>query len=422
MFVEYNLVINRSGGGTLIKRELYMNKLRAYRTKPLIKVLTGLRRSGKSSLLMLLREELLAEGIQPGKIIYVNFDDMDFFELRTAEALHTYLKRQMNDSEYFYILIDEIQEARGWEQVVNSLLSKGKSDIYITGSNSQMLSSDLATYIAGRYIEIPVSTLSFSEMLEFKKAYTADQVSNKTSMINAYIRKGGFPAVHTGDYTSEQGYQIVKDIYSSAVLRDVVQRLNIRNVDLLERVLLYVFDNIGNIFSTRNVAAYFLSQQRKIDQSTIFNYLNALADAFILNRIRRYDIQGKEILQTNEKYYLGDVSLAYAAFGFKDRLISGVLENIVLLELQRRGYMVFVGKWRDKEIDFVAERQSQKLYVQVAYKIADASATIDREFAPLLSLKDQYPKYVVTLDEFWQDNIEGVKHVYLADFLLMETW
>lgn len=214
----------------------------------------------------------------------------------------------------------------------------------------------------------------------------------------------------------------VPEVYSSAVLRDVVQRMNIRNVDLLERVLRFVFDNIGNIFSTRNISAYFINQQRKVDQSTIFHYLNALSDAFIINRIRRYDIQGKEILQTNEKYYLGDVSLAYAAFGFKDRLISGILENIVLLELQRRGYDVYVGKSGDKEIDYVAEKQNSKLYVQVAYKISESDATVSREFAPLLALKDQYPKYVVTLDNFWQDNVEGVRHIYLPDFLLMDTY
>lgn len=282
--------------------------------------------------------------------------------------------------------------------------------------------SDLATYIAGRYIEIPVSTLSFAEALDFRRVYSDMPVTNMTDEINRYIRTGGFPSVYSGNYSYEDIYQIVKDIYSSAVLRDVVQRMNIRSVDLLERVLHFVFNNIGNIFSSQNISAYFISQQRKVDQSTIYQYLNALSDAFIINRIQRYDIRGKEILQTNEKYYLGDISLAYAAFGYKDRLISGVLENIVLLELQRRGYDVFVGKSGDKEIDFIAERQNQKIYVQVAYKIVDSEATVTREFAPLLAIKDQYPKYVVTLDDFWQDNVEGVKHIYLPDFLLMDTY
>jgi len=406
----------------MIKRSQYLDTLRVYRNKPLIKVLTGLRRSGKSSLLMLLQEELLESGITPAQILSINFDNMDFFDIREPKALHHYLKSKMEGLDFCYVLIDEIQEAQGWEQVVNSLLSEGKSDIYITGSNSQMLSSDLATYIAGRYVEIPVSTLSFAEALEFRRTYADKPIGSMTDEINHYIRSGGFPAVHVGNYQYQEMYQIVKDIYSSAVLRDVVQRLNLRNVDLLERVLRFVFDNIGNIFSTRNISAYFISQQRKVDQSTIFHYLNALSDAFIINRIQRYDIQGKEILQTNEKYFLGDISLAYAAFGFKDRLISGILVNIVLLELQRRGYHVFVGKSGNREIDFIAEKLNHKIYIQVAYKMSDSDITASREYAPLLALKDHYPKYVVTMDSFWQDNIEGVNHVYLPDFLLMDKY
>lgn len=402
----------------MIQREHYMKVLRAYRNKPVVKVLTGLRRAGKSSLLVLLQDELLASGISPDRIIKINYDNMDFFDLRDARSLHHYLREKIVADDRYYILIDEIQECDGWEQVVNSLLSAGKHDIYITGSNSHLLSSDLATYIAGRYVEIPVSTLSFAEVLEFRKAHSQGHVGNMTEEINQYIRTGGFPLVHLSPGSFDEIYRLVKDIYSSAVLRDVVQRFNIRNVDLLERVIHFVFDNIGNIISARNIADYFKSQHRKVDQSTIYHYLNALSDAFIINRIRRYDIQGKEILQTNEKYYLGDVSLAYAAFGYKDRMISGILENIVLLELQRRGYSVYVGKLGDKEIDFVAEKQNEKLYVQVAFKITDAESTINREFAPLLTIKDQYPKYVVTMDDFWQDNIEGVRHVYLPDFLL----
>lgn len=406
----------------MVQRERYMKMLRIYRDKPLIKVLTGLRRSGKSSLLLLLREELLESGIQPDHILLVNFDDMDTFELRDAKSLHDHIRKFMKGTGIHYVLIDEIQEVKGWEHVVNSLLSEGRSDLYITGSNSRMLSSDLATYIAGRYIEIPVSTLSFAEAMDFRRELTGLPATDRKAEFERYIRTGGFPGVYTGDFDYQETYRIVKDIYSSAVLRDVVQRLNLRNLDLLERVLLFVFDNIGNIFSTRNIAAYFLNQQRKIDQSTIFHYLNALTDAFIINRIRRYDVRGKEILQTNEKYYLGDVSLAYAAHGFKDRQIAGLLENVVLLELQRRGYDVCVGKQGDKEIDFVAERSGEKLYVQVAYRISDSEITASREFAPLLALADQYPKYVVTMDDFRKDNIEGVRHYYLPDFLLMEGY
>ncbi len=406
----------------MIRRERYLEQLSAFRNKPIIKVLTGLRRSGKSTLLNLLQEDLLIEGVNPENILYINFDNMDTFALREPMALHAYLREHMKEGLYYYVLIDEIQEAQGWEHVVNSLLSEKNSDIYITGSNSRLLSSELATYIAGRYVEIQVSTLSLAEMIQFRKNYIPEIVLDNKTAFQTYLHSGGFPVVHAGNYQYEEIYRIVKDIYSSAVLRDVVQRLDLRNVDLLERVLLFCFDNIGNTFSARNVAAYFKNQQKKADQSVIYHYLNALSDAFILNRIPRYDIRGKEILKTNEKYYLGDVSLAYAAFGFKDYLIAGVLENFVLQELQRRGYTVRVGKWQDKEIDFVAERANEKVYVQVAYKINDVASTLKREFSPLLEIQDQYPKYVVTLDDFLQENYQGVKHLYLPDFLLSSDY
>jgi predicted AAA+ superfamily ATPase len=232
---------------------------------------------------------------------------------------------------------------------------------------------------------------------------------------------GGFPVLHTGEYTFETAYKVVYDIYSSAILRDTVQRYNIRDVELLERVVKYVFDNIGNKFSAKNVADYFKNQFRKIDLNTVYNYLNALEGAFIIYRIPRYDIKGKEILKTNEKYFVGDQSLLYAVMGFKDRLISGVLENIVMLEFKRRRYRVFVGKSGDNEIDFIAERNEQKVYVQVAYKMTEQS-TIDRQFKPLLEIKDHHPKYVVTMDEVWKDNIEGIRHIHIVDFLLLDNF
>jgi len=232
---------------------------------------------------------------------------------------------------------------------------------------------------------------------------------------------GGFPALHTGEYTYETAYKVVYDIYSSAILRDTIQRYNIRDVELLERVVKYVFDNVGNKFSAKSVADYFKSQNRKIDLNTVYNYMNALEGAFIIYRIPRYDVKGKEILKTQEKYFVGDQSLLYAVMGFKDRLISGVLENIVMLEFKRRGYRVFVGKSEDKEIDFIAEKNEKKVYAQVAYKMT-GQTTIDREFTPLLEIKDHHPKYVVTMDEVWKDNIEGIQHKHIADFLLMDEY
>ena len=225
--------------------------------------------------------------------------------------------------------------------------------------------------------------------------------------------------IHTSNYSEETAYKVVFDIYSSVILRDTVQRYKIRDVELLERVVKYVFDNIGNTFSGKNVADYFKSQQRKVDVNTVYNYLHALEGAFILYRASRYDVKGKEILKTQEKFYVGDLSVIYALMGFRNRMISGMLENVVFLELKRRGHKVYVGKLDDKEIDFIAEKQGEKIYVQVAYKLESAQ-TVDREFGPLLAVKDQYPKYVVTMDEFWTESVEGIKHIHISDFLLME--
>jgi hypothetical protein len=222
-------------------------------------------------------------------------------------------------------------------------------------------------------------------------------------------------------YNTETAYKIVYDIYSSAILRDTIQRNKIRDVELLERVVKFIFDNVGNRFSSKSISDYFKSQQRKIDLNTVYNYLSALQGSFIIDIIQRYDIKGKEILKTYEKYFVGDQSIIYAAMGYKDRLIAGILENIVMLELKRKGYRVFTGKWDDREVDFVAEKNENKLYIQVAYKL-ESQATIDREFNTLLEIRDNHPKYVVTMDEFWRDNIDGIKHIHIADFLLMESY
>ncbi|MEL7608317.1 MAG: ATP-binding protein [Bacillota bacterium] len=406
----------------MIQRELYLKQIRPFIDKPFVKVLTGIRRCGKSSILMMVRDEIAQSGVTQKNIIYINFENLDFADLDTAEKLHKHLKTQMGDEDRYYILLDEIQEVKHWEKAINSLLSSTNVDLYITGSNSRLLSSELATYIAGRYVEIKINTLSFREYLLFKEVRIGEKPSNMREEIRSYIRLGGFPAVHIGDYDEDVAYRIVNDIYSSAILRDTVQRHGIRNIELLERIVKFVFDNIGNTFSAKNVADYFKNQQRKVDLNTVYNYLSALESAYIIRRIPRYDIKGKEILQTNEKYFLGDQSLAYAVMGYKDRMISGILENIVMLELERRGYRVFIGKLDTKEIDFIAERKNEKVYIQVSYTPTVSQETIDREFSPLLAVKDHYSKYVVTMDDFWNDNIEGIKHKHLAGFLLMEEY
>ena len=405
----------------MIKRELYLNQIRGFIDKPFIKVIAGLRRSGKSSILMLLRDELLNMGIRQENIIYINFESFEFSDIDIAARLYEFVKAKIANKNRYYILLDEIQEVESWEKAVNSFLVDFKTDIYITGSNSRLLSSELATYLSGRYLELQVYPLSFSECLLFKHTCNPGSVADTYREFDYFLRMGGFPALHTGEYTYETAYKVVYDIYSSAILRDTIQRYNIRDVELLERVVKYVFDNVGNKFSAKSVADYFKSQNRKIDLNTVYNYMNALEGAFIIYRIPRYDVKGKEILKTQEKYFVGDQSLLYAVMGFKDRLISGVLENIVMLEFKRRGYRVFVGKSEDKEIDFIAEKNEKKVYAQVAYKMT-GQTTIDREFTPLLEIKDHHPKYVVTMDEVWKDNIEGIQHKHIADFLLMDEY
>ena len=404
----------------MINRELYLKKLKEFIDKPFIKVISGIRRSGKSALLMLLKDELLKRGISKQNIIYVNFESFEYSEILKAKELYAYVKEKIQNKEKYYILLDEIQEVEAWEKAINSFAVDFNVDIYITGSNSKLLSGELATYLAGRYVEFLIYTLSFKEMLMFKDEQHAES-STIYKNFDIFLRMGGFPAIHTAAYSSESAYKIVHDIYSSVILRDAVQRYSIRDVELLERVVKFVFDNIGNKFSAKNVADYFKSQNRKLDLNTVYNYLNALESAFIIYRIPRYDIKGREILKTNEKYFVGDQSLLYAVMGYKDRLISGILENIVMLELKRRGYQVYVGKLDNTEVDFIAEQTNKKIYIQVSYKMTEKS-TIEREYKPLLAIKDNYPKYVLTMDEHFKDTIEGIEHRHIADFLLMENF
>lgn len=405
----------------MIKRTLYLEHLMDFIDKPLIKVITGIRRSGKSVILKQLREELLKRQVNKEQIIYVNFESFEFAEIDHANILYKYVKERVINDQPYYIILDEIQMIDSWERAVNSFIVDFNADIYLTGSNSHLLSSELATYLAGRYVEIHIDTLSFAESIQFKEVLSGEQVSDHRAAFDNYLRTGGFPVLHIAEYSKEASNKIVFDIYSSAILRDTVQRYNIRDVELLERVVRYVFDNVGSKFSGKNVADYFKSQHRKLDINTVYNYLNALESAFIIDRIPRYDVKGKEILKTDEKYFVGDHAMIYAVMGYRDRQISGILENIVMHELKRRGYRVFTGKSGVKEIDFVAERNEHKVYIQVAYKMTEQS-TIDREFLPLLEIHDHHPKYVVTMDDFWQDNIEGVKHIHIADFLLKKDF
>ncbi len=404
----------------MIRRELYINQIRDFIDKPFVKVISGIRRSGKSVLLMLLKEELAKNNISENQIIYINFESFEFSEITNAKQLYQFVRKKTTQQQKYYILLDEIQEVEGWEKAINSLIVDFDSDIYITGSNSKLLSGELATYLAGRYIEIPVYTLSFKEYILFNER-DSNVEKNIYEAFEKFLRLGGFPAIHIANYDEGSAYKIVYDIYTSVILRDAVQRNKIRDIELLERVVKYVFNNIGNKFSAKNVADFFKSQNRKLDLNTVYNYLNVLETAFIIYRIPRYNIKGEEILKTNEKYFIGDQALLYALMGYKDQLISGILENIVMLELKRRGYRVFIGKLDQTEVDFIGEKNNNKIYIQVSYKMTEQN-TIDREYQPLLAIRDNYPKYVLTMDKTWQDTIDGIIHVHIADFLLNDNW
>jgi predicted AAA+ superfamily ATPase len=405
----------------MIERNLYIEQIEKYSDSNLIKIITGIRRCGKSTILLLLRERFIAKGILTEQIIYINFESFKYAELKTAQNLYKYISEQIKSNQRYYILLDEIQEVVDWEKCINSLSVDYNADIYLTGSNSHLLSSELATFIAGRFVEIPIYTLSFNEFLDFKSLEQNVPEDTKVSYFNQYLRQGGFPIIHTNDFSEDSIYKIVYDIYSSIILRDTIQRYKIRDIELLERVIKYALDNIGNTFSGKNIADYFKSQQRKIDINTIYNYMYALEGAFIFYRVPRYDIKGKEILKTQEKFYLSDISLLFAATGYKDRLISGILENIVFIELKRRGYRVYIGKFDNNEVDFIAEKLNHRIYIQVAYKL-ESPKTVEREFTVLMNIKDNYPKYVVTMDEFWREHIEGIKHFYISNFLLSNEY
>ena len=405
----------------MIKRELYLKQIRNFIDKPIIKVITGMRRSGKSMILKLISEELLEKGVSPQNIIYINFESLMFDDLTEFKALYRYIiEKSQNLKGKIYILLDEIQEVQHWEKAINSFMVDLDCDIYITGSNANLLSSELATYIAGRYIEIKIYPLSFAEYIDFAKKQNPQKILTKEEYFEEYLQFGGLPGIHNFNYDKNNIYQYLADIYNSILLKDVIAKNNIRDVDLLERIVLYAFDNIGNTFSAKNVSDFLKSQGRKLSRETVYNYLKALENAYILSRVQRYDIKGKSILETMEKFYLMDLGFRHTKLGYRSNDIAGYLENIIYLELLRRKYTLNIGKLQTKEIDFIGSFQEKKLYVQVTYLLSSPE-TIEREFSPLKNIEDNYPKYVLSMDNLKEDNIEGIIRKKIIDFLLEEN-
>lgn len=399
----------------MILRPDYIEAVKPFMDAPLVKILTGVRRCGKSTIFEMIRQELLERGIPEDHIIMKKYTEMDIPDTITAKQMYDELVSRVENDKRYYFLLDEIQEIKGWEKAVNSLLEGMNADIYVTGSNSKLMSSEISTYLTGRYISISVFTLSFREYLEFKKEST----QSYDKLLEEYIKFGGFPIIALGEYEQQSAYQIVDGIYHTVVSRDIVKRHRINKQDLFDRVVKYVIENMGKTFSASSISNFLKSENRKVSIESIYNYLRWLEQAFIIFPCERYDMQGKSVLKTQEKYYLADVSFRYALFGYNRKMLDGVMENIVYLELRRRGYDVYVGKNNTKEIDFIAIHKDEKIYVQVCVQIPENS---NREVGNLMEIRDHYPKYVVTLNEMDVGIENGIRIVHLRDFLLAKQW
>ena len=401
----------------MTKRELYIEKIKPFIDKDIIKVLTGIRRSGKSVMLKLIMEELKQNKIDEKQFININFENLINRELTTADKLHEYiLKKASEIKKKCYIFLDEIQEVKDWEKCINSLRVNEEYDfdIYITGSNAKLLSGELSTYLAGRYVEFVIYPFSFKEFLETLKSIQQD-VSTREAF-QKYVKFGGMPFLYNLAFEEEASLQYLKDIYSSIILKDITQRNKIRDTDMLERVISYLIMNVGNNFSATSISKFFKSENRKVSVETILNYIKAAEESFLIYKVSRDDLIGKKILNVNEKYYIADHGMREAILGSNQRDINQIFENIIYLELLRKGYNVRVGKVDNLEVDFVCTKGNEKIYVQVAYLLA-SSETIEREFTSLEKIDDNYPKYVISMDEFDMSR-NGIKHINIIDFLI----
>ena len=396
------------------KRQNYLQKIIPFINKPVIKIITGIRRCGKSYFLKQIINELTSQKVDSKQIIYINKELVKFDFIKNYENLYSYISKNFeNVKKQKYVFIDEVQEIEQWERAVISLFAENEYDIYITGSNAHLLSSEIATLISGRYIEINLFPLDFSEFLQFRNTKTPDLDVE----FNLYLQYGGFPVIHFFDYNEELIFQYVQSLYSTILLKDIVSRYNIRNVQLFENLTKYVFSNIGNIFSGNSINKYLKAQNINIGLDTIQNYLQYLESSYLIHKVKRYDLKGKRILEIYEKYYLTDLAIKNANTGYQQKDISGMLENIVFLKLKQLDYQIFIGKYGDNEIDFVAQKGENKIYIQVAY-LLESENTIKREFGILQQIPDNFPKYVISMDKLPKTNNEGIIRMNMLDFLL----
>ena len=399
----------------MILRPDYIKAIEPYIDTPLVKILSGVRRCGKSTILEMIQNELKNRGIEKERIISKRYTEMDVDENYTSKEMYAELKNLIANKGRCYLFIDEPQEVDNWEKVINSLFESEDVDIYITGSNSKLMSSEISTYLTGRYVSINCYTLSFKEYLNFKGKTEADA----KDMFEEYLQFGGFPIIGISNFDTRSAYQVVEGIYSAVITRDISKRHRIRNKDLFDRVVKYIIENVGKTFSANTIVKFLKNEKRSLSVESIYNYIKWLSEAFIIYPCQRYDLQGKSVLKTQEKYYLSDISIKYSKMGFNKKMTSAMLENIVYLELKRRGYDVYLGKNDTKEIDFVAIRRDEKIYVQVCVELPTES---NRETENLMDIKDHYHKYVVCMDDLAIGNENGIEIVHIADFLLRDSW
>ena len=399
----------------MILRPDYVNEIKKFIDVPLVKVLSGVRRCGKSTILDMIKDELINNrNIKKENIISRKYNEVIYDDMTSKDMYKDLIKELVNSNRY-YLFLDELQEITGWEKVINDILEKHNVDIYVTGSNSKLMSSEISTYLSGRYVSIPVYTLSFKEYLKFKNKENL----NTKEMFDEYLQYGGFPLIGISNFDTTSAYQVVEGIYSAVITRDISKRHKIRNKDLFDRVVKYVIENVGKTFSANSIVKFLKSEKRLLSVETIYNYLKWLTDAFIIYPCSRYDIQGKSVLKTQEKYYLSDITFKYSKFGFNNSMIASMLENVVYLELKRRGYEVYIGKNANKEIDFIGVRREEKVYIQVCRELPENS---NREISNLMEIKDHYHKYVVSKDSLAKGNENGIEIIHIADFLLKDNW
>ena len=404
----------------MIERKTYIDKLIPFIEKPVIKVITGIRRCGKSTLLKQIIQLLENRNVKREQIIHINMELMEFDHLKNYTDLYAYIQEKQSKTQgNSYVIIDEVQEVEGWEKAINSLLAEQKSDIYISGSNARLLSSELATLLSGRYIEFKMYSLVFSEFLTFRK--NRESSINVNNEFDLFLKYGGFPGLHHMELENSVIRQYLQSIYNSVLLKDVIVRNNIRDAAMLDVISKYLIDNSGQITSAKGISDFMKSQKRKVSVDTVLNYIRFSCDALLFEKVARFDLKGKRLLETYEKYYMSDIGLRFATLGYTPQSISAQLENIIYLELKSRDYTVAIGKVDDLEVDFIASKGNEKFYLQVCTELTNQKV-IEREYRSLEMIKDSFPKYVLSLDKGFETSRNGIKWVHIIDFLLDGSW